>query len=130
MKVSENELEFTYSRSAGAGGQNINKVNTKATLIWDIANSSINTAILERFRVSFKQFFTSEGVVKISSQKFRVQSRNRKDCIEKLEKMLDAIKKPPRKRVATKPTKSSVQKRIKDKKNKSEIKSTRKKVDY
>jgi ribosome-associated protein len=129
MKIDSSEFVFQFARSSGPGGQNVNKVNTKVTLSWNIDESnSISHFVKKRFVSEFTRFITSEGLVKITSQKYRVQSRNIADCIMKLHELLKEVEKPPKRRVATKPTRASVKKRIQNKKFKSDIKKTRQKV--
>jgi ribosome-associated protein len=131
MKIPISEFDFSFSRSSGAGGQNVNKVNTKVTLSWDIENSrNISGAVRERFKKKFARYIVSTGEVKITSQRFRNQSRNIVDCSEKLHEMLDSVAKPVKKRLKTKPTKGSVKRRIEGKKNKSEIKKNRQKIKF
>ncbi|MCO4793686.1 MAG: aminoacyl-tRNA hydrolase [Bacteriovoracaceae bacterium] len=131
MKIPIAEFDFSFSRSSGAGGQNVNKVNTKVTLAWNIKKSkSISEAQKKRFVEKYKRFIKAEGIVKIISQRFRNQSRNIADCTEKLHAMLESISKPTKKRVNTKPPKSSKLKRLDNKKNKSDIKKSRQKVKY
>ncbi|MBT4789959.1 MAG: aminoacyl-tRNA hydrolase [Halobacteriovoraceae bacterium] len=131
MKIPEDEFEFTFSRSSGAGGQNVNKVNTKATLKWDIEKTkSINQSVKDRFKNKFNRVIDGENGVKISSQRFRTQARNISDCIDKLHIMLKEVAKPPKRRVPTKPTKNSVKRRIKNKKSHSDTKKGRQKIDY
>jgi ribosome-associated protein len=131
MKIPNTELQFTFSRSSGAGGQNINKVNTKVTMIWEIEKTkSISSFVKKRFIEKFSTYINQDGVVKIVSQRYRNQPRNISDCIEKLHVMLEEVAKPPKKRIDTKPTKGSIKKRITSKKNKADIKKNRKKVDY
>ena len=129
MKIDSSEFEFQFARSSGPGGQNVNKVNTKVTLTWDIDKSkSINHFVKTRFKSEFSRLITSDGIVKITSQKFRVQSRNISDCILKLHECLKQVERPPKRRVATKPTRASVKKRIQNKKNKSDLKKSRQKI--
>ncbi|MCO4754443.1 MAG: aminoacyl-tRNA hydrolase [Bacteriovoracaceae bacterium] len=126
LKVDPSEIKFTYSRSSGAGGQNVNKVNTQATLHWDMENSkSVSTYLKNRFRTLFKRFVNEHGEVVIQSQRHRSQSRNKLDCETKLRSMLLAAKAEPKKRRATKPTRSSVKKRLDNKKRHSDKKKNR-----
>jgi ribosome-associated protein len=131
MKINEEELIFTFARSSGAGGQNVNKVNSKATLTWNINDSkSISSFVKERFIEKYSHFINAEDQVKIISQKYRTQARNRADALSKLFEMLESVKAPPKKRVDTKPTRNSIKKRIESKKSKGETKRSRKKVSY
>ncbi|MBK24779.1 MAG: aminoacyl-tRNA hydrolase [Halobacteriovorax sp.] len=130
-RIPAGELDFSFSRSSGAGGQNVNKVNTKVSLRWNInKSSSLPKTAKDRFYKKFKRRISDGGVVILHSQRYRSQARNIADCIEKLHEMIEAIAKPPKKRVGTKPTRSSIEKRIKTKKSKSETKKTRQKVRY
>jgi ribosome-associated protein len=129
MKIPIKELNFTFSRSSGAGGQNVNKVNTKVSLTWDFKKSeSISNAVKKRFEEKYKRYIVNNDQVKITSQRFRNQSRNIVDCTEKLQSMLEKVAVAPKKRIATKPTKNSIAKRIDRKKNKSKIKKNRQKI--
>ena len=127
--IPHNEFTFSYSKSSGPGGQKVNKTNTKATMRWNIVESgAIGKGVKERF---LKKYGTRvvDGVVNIVSQRFRSQDRNHSDCIEKLEEMIETVRVAPKKRRPTKPTRSSVEKRLKEKKGKSNIKKMRRK-DY
>jgi ribosome-associated protein len=129
MKIASSELQFTFSRASGAGGQNVNKVNSKADLAWDITRStSISEEVKLRFKQKFHHFINDDGMVKISSKRYRNQPQNIQDCIKKLELMLEQVAKPPKNRKATKPTKSSNEKRIQSKKLGSLVKKNRQKV--
>ena len=128
MRIPPKELDFTFSKSSGAGGQNVNKLNTKVTLIWSFDKTeALTESQKEKFRQSFSRFISVDGLCKITSQRFRNQSRNIADCISKLEEMIEQILIVPKRRIKTKPSKSSVAKRINDKKLKGEKKQTRKK---
>ena len=118
MKIPIKEINFSYSRSSGAGGQNVNKVNSKVTLSWNIKKSkSLSNPIKERFQKLFPNRINDEGFVIITSQRFRDQPRNVGDCLEKLEEMVVKASFRPKKRRPTKPTRASKEKRLKTKKS-------------
>jgi ribosome-associated protein len=121
------EFNFSFSRSGGAGGQNVNKVNSKVVLEWDINQSeSLPTAVKERFKEKFKGFITDQGLVQITGQRHRTQKANIDDCIQKLHSMINEVRLPPKPRKKTKPKRSAVLKRLESKKKDSEKKRMRK----
>lgn len=124
----ETELVFSTSRSSGPGGQNVNKVNTKVTLRFDVANSVVLNE--EEKVLLFKKLaskLTNEGVLVISSQDKRSQLQNKEAALIKLERLLSRAfeKKKPRRK--TKPSKQSVQDRLAGKKKNAEKKKWRQK---
>ena len=130
IKVPLRELKFTYSRSQGPGGQNVNKVNTKATLRWSVtANTSLPEPVRERFVKRYRRRITLEGDLVMSSQRFRDRGRNVADCLEKLRALIAEVSTPPRKRKPTKPTKGSKRRRRQNKEAKSQKKQRRKPPD-
>ena len=121
------ELRFTFSRSSGPGGQHVNKVNTKVTLIWDILNSATSNEDQKKLLLQkLKTKLTGEGVLIISSQSGRSQLGNKRTAIQKLEELLDKSFFLRKKRKSTKPTKASVLKRLEEKKKQGEKKRNRK----
>jgi ribosome-associated protein len=109
IRIPQEEFEFSFVRSSGPGGQNVNKLNTKAVLRWSIANSAgIPEPVRQRFLVRYANRVTDAGELVLTSQRFRDQRQNQRDCLEKLREMLAAVAVAPRKRRATKPTRSSV----------------------
>lgn len=130
IKIPFSEFEFSYARSSGAGGQHINKVNSKVIMTWKIAESvCCSDSVKERFRNKYGQFLLDDGTVQIMSQKHRSQKANMDDCIEKLHAMINDVRLPPKIRKATKPKRSAVLKRLQTKKRDSEKKQMRRK-DY
>ncbi|MFL5786301.1 MAG: alternative ribosome rescue aminoacyl-tRNA hydrolase ArfB [Bacteriovoracaceae bacterium] len=122
------ELRFSYARSGGAGGQNVNKVNSKVIMDWDLtASPSLPEDVKERFRARYKNLIKENGEVQIQSDRERSQKMNVDDCIKKLHEMIEKVAVPPRPRKKTKPTKSSVRKRLDSKKLHSAKKESRRK---
>ena len=126
MRIPLRELRFTFTRSSGAGGQNVNKVSTKAVLRWSVRSSpSISDAVRERFIEGYHRRVTRDGDLVLSSQRFRDRGRNVADCLEKLRQMLDGVARPPRRRRPTKPSRASVERRLHQKRAVSERKRLR-----
>jgi ribosome-associated protein len=128
ISIPDEDLRFTFSRSSGPGGQNVNKVNSKATLHFAVRTSpSISDGIRQRFLQKFGSRLTNEGDVVITSQESRDQPKNVASCLEKLRQMILEVLHPPKKRRATKPTKGSKRRRVEAKKRRSQVKEGRKK---
>lgn len=129
VHIHENEFKFIYARSSGPGGQNVNKTNSKATLFWNLDNSSsISDDIRMRFRSLYPNRINDENEVVISSDETRDRSQNQARCIDKLMALLDVAANPPKKRTATKPTRASKRRRIEDKQRRGAVKSNRGKI--
>ena len=109
------EIEFSYSRSSGPGGQNVNKVSSKAQLRWDLAGSGLPEDARARFAELYPSYLTEKGEVVLSGQRFRDAPKNRDDCLEKLAQMLRIALRRPKKRIPTKPTPGSVRRRLESK---------------
>lgn len=123
------EVQFRTSRSSGAGGQHVNKVSTKVDLIFDVKNSQSLTDQHKKLIFNYlKHRITKEGLLKMSCQKSRSQSLNRKTILEKFFKVIEKSLVPPKKRKAVKPLKAKKEARLQKKRILSEKKSNRKKV--
>jgi ribosome-associated protein len=126
IRLADDELKFTYVRSSGPGGQNVNKVNSKAVLRWNALTSpGVPDAVRERFVSRFGGRLTEAGDLVLSSQRFRDQRRNEEDCREKLLAMLTVVARPPKRRRKTKPTRASVERRKEQKRETSHKKQRR-----
>jgi ribosome-associated protein len=126
IQIPDDELRFTFVRSSGPGGQNVNKLNTKAVLRWSVRGSrglpeEVRARLLERFAPRI----TGDGEVILTSQRFRDQRQNERDCLEKLREMLLAVATPPKRRKKTRPTRASVKRRREEKRVRSKKKQER-----
>jgi len=129
LRIPDQEFEWTYVRSSGPGGQNVNKVASKAVLRWDVASSpSVPLEVKLRLRAQQGGRITGEGILILSSQRHRDQERNRQDCLEKLRAMLLVAATPPKKRRPTRKTKGSQERRLQAKKRRSNVKSARRRI--
>jgi ribosome-associated protein len=130
LSIPLSEFEFTFARSSGPGGQNVNKVNSKAMLRWRALESpSLTGKIRERFLTRYGNRLTVDGDMIITSQRYRDQGRNVADCTEKLRAMLAEITVAPKRRRPTRPTKAAVERRIESKKKGTQKKRLRRPVE-
>jgi ribosome-associated protein len=126
IHIPEEEFSWSFVRSGGPGGQNVNKVASKAVLRWNLAASpSVPDDVKSRLRERLPSRITNEGDLLITSQRYRDQERNRLDCLEKLREMVRAAAMPPRVRRKTKPTRGSRERRLADKRRRASIKASR-----
>ena len=124
----ETEFTFNTSRSSGPGGQNVNKVNTKVELRFHVLNSNLlSDEEKQKLITKLVNRINSDGELLVVSQSERSQLKNKEEAIERFYELVAKALKPVKKRKPTRPTKASVEERIKQKKQKSEIKNLRKK---
>jgi ribosome-associated protein len=108
IRVPLREFDFSFARSSGPGGQNVNKVNTKVTLSWCVSSSpSLDEAVKKRFIERYHNRINRDGQLLVTSQRFRDQGRNVGDCLEKLRAMIQSVAAAPRARKPTRPTRAS-----------------------
>ena len=126
--VDEREVEFSAIRAQGAGGQNVNKVSSAIHLRFDIHASSLPDALKERLLSLNDSRITQEGVLVLKAQQHRTQEMNRSDALNRLQEVIDSVATPPKPRRATKPSYGAKQRRLEGKSQRSEIKSSRGRV--
>jgi ribosome-associated protein len=123
--IDENELQFTFVRSSGPGGQNVNKVATAAQLRFDVDHSSLPEEVKERLKHLAGNKITSDGELLIEAKKFRTQEQNRDDALNRFIELVQRAFHKPKVRKKTKPTKASKEQRLKEKRTRGEIKKIR-----
>jgi len=129
--IPDSEFEFTFSRSGGPGGQNVNKVNSRVQLRWNVAASrALPDEVKQRLQQQFKSRLNDAGELLIDCDETRSQHNNREICLERLREMILAAARPPKRRIATKPSKGAMLRRKQARKRRSAIKKMRRKVDW
>ena len=130
ISIPLSDLEFSFVRSSGPGGQNVNKVSSKAVLRWipDANPEILKPEVLHRFMKLYPTQWTKKGEFVISSQRTRDALKNREDCLEKLRNMILKALHTPKPRIPTKPTRGSIKRRLEDKAKNSSKKQGRKRI--
>jgi len=126
IQIPDEELQFSFARSGGPGGQNVNKVATAVELRFDAAQSpSIVGPVLARLRTLAGSRMTDEGVIVIDARSFRTQAQNREDARLRLVDLIRRALVVPKRRRRTKPTTASRQRRLDAKRRRSDTKQSR-----
>jgi ribosome-associated protein len=126
LQIPLREFDFAFARSSGPGGQNVNKVNSKATLRWSVvASPSLSENLRSRLLTSLRPRLTTGGELVISSQRFRDAGRNVADCLEKLRSLLAEATRPVKPRKPTRPTRASAERRLSGKRIRADKKRSR-----
>ena len=125
LRIPDSELQWTFVRAGGPGGQNVNKVASKAVLRWNLPGSSLPDELKEWLSQQLKSRLTGDGDVLLTSQRFRDQDRNRQDCLDKLREMILHGLIRPKKRRPTRPSRGSREARLQEKRHRAVTKKTR-----
>ncbi len=126
IKIGEQEIQLDFIRSAGPGGQNVNKVSTAAQLRFNVyASSSLPEEVKQRLVKLAGRRMNSEGILIIEARQYRTQEQNRQAAVQRLVRLIQQAAEPPKPRHKTKPTQASIQRRLEAKRRRSEIKRMR-----
>jgi len=131
VNIDESELAFSFIRSSGPGGQNVNKVATAVQLRFNVAHSPslVEDVKLRLIRLAGRRM-TVDGNLLIEAKRYRTQEQNKEDAIGRLINLIKKATNKPKKRIHTQPSQSAREKRLKAKKNKGGIKKLRRKLSF
>lgn len=131
IEISEDDLVFRYSRSSGPGGQNVNKLNTRVTLFFDVTKyNSFSDSQKKRILKKLSTRADKNGVIRVVSQKYRTQRANRQAAVKKLSELLTEALRIKRIRRKTQAPRWAKEKRLQEKKQRSQLKQQRSQKDF
>lgn len=130
ISIGEDELQFSFVRASGPGGQNVNKVSTAVQLRFDVRNSpSLPEHVRQRLLRQARNRITDEGVLVIEARQYRTQERNRQEAVERLAELVRRAAEKPKIRKKTRPSPEAVQRRLDEKRRRSGVKRLRRMQD-
>jgi ribosome-associated protein len=128
IQLDEREIQFVFTRSAGPGGQNVNKLSTTVQLRFNVRESpTLPEAVKHRLVKLAGKRMTSEGILIIVARQYRTQEQNRQEAMDRLIRLIQQAAQPPKPRHKTRPTHASILRRLETKRRRSEIKHMRQK---
>jgi len=123
VSIPMSELQFRFARSSGPGGQHVNRSATQVELLFDVANSpSLNETQRQRVIRRLRSRIDKEGILHLVSQETRSQLRNREEVVERFQVLMREALRVPRRRLPTRPTRAARERRLEEKRRRSEIK--------
>ena len=126
LEIPDSELSFRYARSSGPGGQNVNKVATKVTLLFPVAESTaLSEPQKELVRQALGNRISKDGILHVTSERHRTRSANQRDAVDRFAELLAAALRPRRRRRATRVPESSRRRRLEGKRRRGEKKRLR-----
>ena len=126
IRIPWKELTFSFARSGGPGGQNVNKTSTKAILRWSVSETTaLPESVHARFVRQQANRITKDGDLLLTSERYRDQERNKQDCLEKLRNLVQMACIVPKKRKKTKPSRAAKARRVANKRHRSTVKALR-----
>jgi len=129
LQIPASELQFRYARSSGPGGQHVNRTESQVELLWDVRHTaSLSETRRHRIERALANRIDKDGVLHLTSSRRRSQWQNKQAVTERFVALLREAVKPPRKRIATKPSRTAKEKRLQAKRHHARIKHLRGKV--
>ena len=129
MTIPENEYELSAIRASGPGGQHVNKVATAIQLRFDVHASSLSEVMKQKILAFPHKRISKAGIILIKVSKHRSQQKNREEAVKRLHKLVDRATEKRKRRIATKPSRRAIEKRLANKARRSEIKKNRGRID-
>lgn len=129
ISINEDELQIDFVQSSGPGGQNVNKVASKAQLRFDTGSPSLPEDVRARLRMIARNRIADNGILLIDAKRYRTQEQNRVDAINRLVDLIRKAVEKPKTRRKTKPSRASIEVRLESKRRRSEVKQMRRRFD-